>query len=188
LTQQRTRSAEVASTEIIKWFHALGLDHAQIAFAIKPSAEWHAMGADDIEWLFSANEGVAMQPLSKVASGGEIARVMLAIKATLSQRKSLPILILDEIDQGVSGEVGKKIGHVLKSMSAQMQLLTITHLAQIAGQADHQFKVAKQIIDGQTTTLVKPLFDDERIEELAEMISGKTKSEAALANARELLN
>jgi DNA repair protein RecN (Recombination protein N) len=164
------------------------LEQARIEFQLKPSAEWHALGGDEIDWLFSANAGVALQPLSKVASGGEISRVMLAIKATLSQRKALPILILDEIDQGVGGEVGKKIGQVLKAMSQCMQLLTITHLAQIAGQADHQFKVAKHIQNGQTTTTVRALNNDERIEELAEMISGKTKSEAALANARELLN
>lgn len=188
LTKQRNAAAKVAAREIEKWFKALGLDQATIAFHIKPSPEWHALGADEVDWLFSANTGVAMQPLSKVASGGEISRVMLAIKATLSQRRALPILILDEIDQGVSGEVGKKIGQVLKAMSASMQLLTITHLAQIAGQADHHFKVSKRLEAGQTTTQVEVLNNDQRIEELAEMISGKTKSEAALANARELLN
>lgn len=188
LTKQRGAASKLAGKEIEKWFKALGLEQARIEFQLKPSAEWHALGGDEIDWLFSANAGVALQPLSKVASGGEISRVMLAIKATLSQRKALPILILDEIDQGVGGEVGKKIGQVLKAMSQCMQLLTITHLAQIAGQADHQFKVAKHIHNGQTTTTVRALNNDERIEELAEMISGKTKSEAALANARELLN
>jgi DNA repair protein RecN (Recombination protein N) len=188
LTSNRIQSAQLASKEIERWFHALGLEQAHIQFNIKPSSEWHAFGGDEIEWLFSANQGVALQSLSKVASGGEISRVMLAIKATLSQRRSLPILILDEIDQGVSGEVGKKIGLVLKAMSSQMQLLTISHLAQIAGQADHQFKVAKHIEGGQTVTTVRALNEEERIAELAEMISGKTKSEAALANARELLN
>jgi DNA repair protein RecN (Recombination protein N) len=188
LTKQRTSAAKLASREIEKWFKELGLEQATITFDIKPSTEWHQLGADEIEWLFSANKGVALQPLNKVASGGEISRVMLAIKATLSQRRALPILILDEIDQGVSGEVGKKIGQVLKSMSQGMQLLTITHLAQIAGQAEHHFKVSKRIENGQTLTYVEALNNDDRITELAEMISGKTKSEAALANARELLN
>jgi DNA repair protein RecN (Recombination protein N) len=188
LTAQRKKSAAQAAGEIRTWFDALGLEQAKIEFIIKPSADYHGWGQDEIEWQFSANQGVPMQPLHKVASGGEISRVMLAIKATLSQRKSLPILILDEIDQGVSGEVGKKIGQVLKSMSSQMQLLTITHLAQIAGQADQQLKVSKRTSQGQTNTCVEHLSAEERIEELAEMISGKTKTEASLANARELLN
>jgi DNA repair protein RecN (Recombination protein N) len=186
-TSRKTIADQVAS-EIQKRLNALGMESAQMHFEIKPSNDYHKFGKDELEWSFTANPGMVPQPIHKVASGGEISRVMLAVKATLSQRHALPILVLDEIDQGVSGEIGKKIGLVLKEMSSQMQLLTITHLAQIAGQAQDHLKVYKKT-EGQTTiTKVERLDAAARVEELAEMISGKTKSEAALANAKELLN
>jgi DNA repair protein RecN (Recombination protein N) len=184
----RKAIADKVSSEIQKWFIALGMESAQMHFEIKPSPDYHKFGKDELEWSFTANPGMAPQPIHKVASGGEISRVMLAVKATLSQRRALPILVLDEIDQGVSGEVGKKIGLVLKEMSGQMQLLTITHLAQIAGQAQDHLKVYKTTEGHVTTTKVERLQPEARVEELAEMISGKTKSQAALANAKELLN
>jgi DNA repair protein RecN (Recombination protein N) len=112
---------------------------------------------------------------------------MLAIKASLSRHQKLPILILDEIDQGVSGEVGKKIGIILKQMSKEMQLLTITHLPQIAGYASQHLKVSKTTLEHTTTTMVSPLNQEERLSEIAEMLSGKDITKAALANARELL-
>jgi DNA repair protein RecN (Recombination protein N) len=188
LSDSRNAIADRVSNEIQKWFNALGMESAQMHFDIKPSNDYHKFGKDDLEWSFTANAGMAPQPIHKVASGGEISRVMLAVKATLSQRRALPTLVLDEIDQGVSGEIGKKIGHVLKEMSGQMQLLTITHLAQIAGQAQDHLKVYKKTEGQVTTTKVERLQAEARVEELAEMISGKTKSQAALANAKELLN
>jgi DNA repair protein RecN (Recombination protein N) len=125
--------------------------------------------------------------VKQVASGGEISRVMLALKAALSRHQQLPILILDEIDQGVSGEAGKKIGLILKEMSQSMQLLTITHLPQIAGLATYHYKVSKSVLGDNTQTTVTKLDDQGRIQELAEMLNGKDISEAALANARELM-
>jgi DNA repair protein RecN (Recombination protein N) len=148
----------------------------------------NSFGLDEVQMLFRANVGGALLPIKQVASGGEISRVMLAIKAAVAKHKQLPVLVLDEIDQGVSGEVGKKIGNVLKEMSSSMQLITITHLPQIAGKAQHHFKVFKEIEQNQTTTRVVNLHAEDRVRELAEMLSGKSITSAALANARELLD
>ena len=122
-----------------------------------------------------------------MASGGEISRVMLALKAVFSNHAALPTLILDEIDNGVSGEIGKRLGEVMKTMSRQTQLITITHLPQIAGKGDHHLKVFKTFDENSTSTSITVLDQQERIDELAEMLSGKNHSSAAKENARELL-
>lgn len=187
LSKSRIKAAEKTSQEVLHYFKALNLEHAEIKLDITPSTDFNGFGKDDIQFLFKANKGGQLLPVKQVASGGEISRVMLALKAALSKHQQLPILILDEIDQGVSGEAGKKIGLILKEMSSSMQLLTITHLPQIAGLAAHHFKVAKAV-NGQTTlTTVTQLNEEGRLNELAEMLNGKDISKAALANARELM-
>jgi DNA repair protein RecN (Recombination protein N) len=187
LYKSRIKAAEKTSQEVLHYFKALNLEHAEIRLDITPSAEFNAFGKDEIQFLFKANKGGQLLPVKQVASGGEVSRVMLALKAALSKHQQLPILILDEIDQGVSGEAGKKIGLILKEMSNSMQLLTITHLPQIAGLAHHHYKVAKSV-NGQTSvTTVTKLNEDGRLNELAEMLNGKEISKAALANARELM-
>lgn len=187
LSASRKKAASKAETEVKKYFEALSLEHAELKIELTEAADFNEYGKDEIQFLFRANKGGQLLPVKQVASGGEISRVMLALKASISQHKQLPVLILDEIDQGVSGEVGKKIGSVLKAMSTKMQLLTITHLPQIAGKAEHHMKVYKKTAANSTTTYVETLNEEDRINELAEMLSGKSYSKAAIENAKELM-
>ena len=138
--------------------------------------------------MFSANKGIVPQPLKKVASGGEFSRLMLVLKYYLAEKKSLPTIIFDEIDTGVSGEVSNKIAKIMQEMSKYMQVITITHLPQIASKGDSHFKVFKEEIDGVTTSNLKLLNQEQRIVEIAEMLSGKDVSESAIIHAKELLN
>ncbi len=188
ITASRVKAATAAMKEMKKYFVELSLDHAELMIDVSDSKEFNVFGKNDIAFLFRANKGGQLLPVKQVASGGEISRVMLAIKASISKHKKLPVLILDEIDQGVSGEVGKKIGTILKEMSGEMQLLAITHLPQIAGKATHQLKVYKSTDNTNTTTYVKEITGEERVNELAEMLSGKSVSKAAIENAKELMN
>ncbi len=188
ITTTRLKAAASAQKEVKRYFTELSLDHAELKIEITESKDFNSFGKNDISFLFRANKGGQLLPVKLVASGGEISRVMLAIKASISKHKKLPVLILDEIDQGVSGEVGKKIGAILREMSGEMQLLTITHLPQIAGKAEHHLKVFKTTSKNSTSTYVTELQGEERINELAEMLSGKDVSNAAIANARELMS
>jgi DNA repair protein RecN (Recombination protein N) len=187
LTDSRKKAATQAQEEVKKYFSELSLEHAELSIDITEADQFNSFGKDEIAFLFRANKGSKLQPIEKVASGGEISRVMLAIKASISKHKHLPVLILDEIDQGVSGEVGKKIGEILKEMSKETQLITITHLPQIAGKASQHLKVYKSNEGATTTTHVVLLNEEERINELAEMLSGKNISKAAIENAKELM-
>ena len=188
LDKARARGAKMAEKEMRGYFTQLSMEHAEVQLQLERKDEFDFWGRNQIAFLFKANKGGQFQPIQKVASGGEISRVMLAIKASISKHKRLPVLILDEIDQGVSGEVGLKIGAILKEMSASMQLVTITHLPQIAGKAEHHWKVAKEVRGEQTYTSVEVIHDEKRVNELAEMLGGKKLSAAALANAKELLS
>lgn len=187
ISADRKAAAVKAEKEVKRYFTDLSLDHAELKMEILPAQDFNAFGLDEIAFLFRANKGGALLPVKQVASGGEISRVMLAIKAAISSHKKLPVLILDEIDQGVSGEVGVKIGNILKEMSEDMQLLVITHLPQIAGKANNHLKVYKTTQGESTSTFVKEISGDDRINELAEMLSGKTITKAAMENARELM-
>ncbi|MFN5294182.1 MAG: DNA repair protein RecN [Flavobacteriales bacterium] len=187
LDKARSKGAKLAEKEMRAYFSQLSMEHAEVNFMVERKDEFDFWGRNQISFLFKANKGGQFLPIQKVASGGEIARVMLAIKASISKHKRLPVLILDEIDQGVSGEVGLKIGSILKEMSGTMQLISITHLPQIAGKAEQHWKVSKSVKGESTTTHVTLLAEEQRINELAEMLSGKKLSAASLANARELL-
>lgn len=187
ISRSRTKASISAEVEMKKYFAALSLDHAELKIDLVDTKDFNAFGKNEISFLFKANKGGQLLPVKQVASGGEISRVMLAIKASISKHKKLPVLILDEIDQGVSGEVGKKIGFILKEMSADMQLLAITHLPQIAGKAEHHLKVYKSSGKENTLTFVKELHGEDRVNELAEMLSGKDISKAAIENAKELM-
>jgi DNA repair protein RecN (Recombination protein N) len=188
LDRARAKGAKMAEKEMGGYFTQLSMEHAEVQLQLERKEDFDFWGRNQIAFLFKANKGGQFQPIHKVASGGEIARVMLAIKASISKHKRLPVLILDEIDQGVSGEVGLKIGAILKEMSASMQLIAITHLPQIAGKADYHWKVAKEVRDDQTYTSVEEIQEEKRVNELAEMLGGKKLSAAALANAKELLS
>jgi len=145
-------------------------------------------GIDDLQFLFSANKNSDLNEISKIASGGEISRVMLAIKSLITDIRSLPTIIFDEIDTGVSGEVAVNMGTILKDMSANMQIINITHLPQIAGKGQHHFKVFKKDDDNRTYTSIRELSQEERVDEIAQMLGGKGALDAARETARKLLN
>lgn len=166
----------------------LGMLQARFSIEVRPSDSYYQNGKDDLSFLFSANKGGQFGELKKVASGGELSRIMLAIKKVLSENSQLPTIIFDEIDTGVSGEISNKMASIMSVMSMYMQVITITHLPQIAAKGNQHFKVFKQDKNDTTVTQLKKLSEDERIVEIAEMLGGKDISESALSHARELLN
>lgn len=176
----------VASLE--KMLFSLGMPNARLQIVIEQSETFNLKGCDELQFLFSANKGMDLKPLKKGISGGELSRVMLAVKAVLSKHKKLPTLIFDEIDTGVSGDIALKMGGILKEMGNTMQLLSITHLPQIAGQGASHFKVFKTDKVGKTTTQIMALSQNERIVEIAEMLGGSQASATALDHAKNLLN
>lgn len=165
----------------------LAMPHAEMKIQLSEAGEPLQNGLDYIEFLFQANKGGELREISKVASGGEFSRLMLAIKSITSKLKSLPTIIFDEIDTGVSGDVANKMGDIMRGMGKSMQVFSITHLPQVAVKGNSQYKVFKTVSKNITSTQVKKLSEHERIEEIAKMLSGDKLSEAALANAKELL-
>nr|WP_298993817.1 DNA repair protein RecN [uncultured Polaribacter sp.] len=166
----------------------LGMQNARFSIIVNLKDSYFSNGKDELQFLFSANKGGSFGELKKVASGGELSRIMLAIKKILSENINLPTIIFDEIDTGVSGEISNKIATIMQQMSKQMQVITITHLPQIAAKGNNHYKVYKEDINNTTTTNLRLLNPDERIVEIAEMLSGKEFSETAITHAKELLN
>ena len=166
----------------------LGMQNARFSIKVTPQKKYYSNGKDEIEFLFSANKGGSFGDLKKVASGGELSRVMLSIKKILSENIKLPTIIFDEIDTGVSGEVSNRIASIMQQMSKNMQVITITHLPQIAAKGNTHYKVYKEELENITSTSLKVLNTDERIVEIAEMLGGKSISESAIIHAKELLN
>jgi DNA repair protein RecN (Recombination protein N) len=165
----------------------LGIPNSKFKVEISPLPSLGTHGMDNVSFLFTANKNGVLCEISKVASGGEMSRVMLSIKALISKSKALPTIIFDEIDAGVSGEIAERMGIILKEISLDMQVINITHLPQIAAKGDHHFLVYKQDSESETTTRLKLLSKSERIEELAKMLSGENITSAAILNAEELL-
>lgn len=167
----------------------VGMGNAQLKIALTPLADgkYKSSGADDIEFLFSANKGQALQAIRKVASGGELSRVMLAMKSLIAQTSALPTIIFDEIDTGISGEVALKVGEIMERLSQNMQVLAISHLPQIASKGPAHFKVFKQDEGEKTKTDIVLLSADERVVEIAQMLSGANPGESAMQHARELI-
>ncbi len=165
----------------------VGMPNAQLKIEITSQHVFNAHGIDEMRWLFSANKGGTFQEIRKSASGGELSRITLAIKSILAQYSKLPTLIFDEIDTGVSGEVAQKMGTIMQKMGENLQIISITHLPQIAAKGEHHFKVYKEIEENSTQTHIKELSPQERIDELAEMLGGKNKSDSAIAHAKVLL-
>ncbi|HKL72397.1 MAG TPA: DNA repair protein RecN [Marinilabiliaceae bacterium] len=187
LTQSRSKVFPIIQSTIETILQELGMPHGRFQIAHTLSDELKDSGADEIQFLFTANKNSTLSEINKVASGGEMSRLMLSIKSLLSSTKGLPTLIFDEIDTGVSGEIADKMGRIMQSMGHNIQLISITHLPQIAGKGAHHYKVFKNDESDQTVTEIKQLNDNERINEIAGMLSGSTVSEAALINARDLL-
>ena len=166
----------------------LGMPNAQFKFEINHQENYFSTGKDEIQLLFSANKGSDFGLLKKVASGGEMSRIMLAVKSVLSVDTKLPTIIFDEIDTGISGEIANKMAEIMKVMSKEMQILAITHLPQIAAKGQFHYKVFKTIKENTTISEIKLLNSNDRILEIAEMLSGKNMSESAVNHAKALLN
>lgn len=187
LSSARKKAISLAETEIAKTLQQVGMPNAKLSFAHQALATLNKDGLDDISLLFTANAGQAPAPVSKVASGGELSRLMLAIKALLAQHTALPTLIFDEIDTGISGETALKVGEVISKLGNDMQVLGITHLPQIAAKGSSHYFVYKNETNQKTTTSIRKLSPNERVEVIAEMLSGKNPGASALQNAKELL-
>jgi len=188
LSENRKKAIPVFTEQMVKILALLGMPDARFQLELIPVDTYLSHGKEKLNFAFSANQGSDFGTLKKVASGGELSRIMLSIKAILSQFKTLPTIIFDEIDTGVSGEIAYKIADIMDHMGKYMQVITITHLPQVAAKGAHHFKVFKETRDGSTFTQLKKLQQQERIEEVAQMLAGDDLSDTALQHAKELLN
>jgi DNA repair protein RecN (Recombination protein N) len=186
-TNRKKHFPELA-TKLQSVLKQLGLPNAAFDFKMSKTENFKISGTDAVAVYFKANKGTNFGLLKKVASGGEMSRILLAVKAVLARYKKLPTIIFDEIDTGVSGEIALQMAEILEQMSSKMQLISITHLPQIAAKGEHHFKVYKEEQENTTRTQIKPLTEEERIVEIAQMIGGKNITTTTLANAKELLN
>lgn len=187
LTQKRMKIAQVIQEQMRTRLIPLGMPNVCFIVELTDKKEPDPNGADNVTFLFSANKNGRLQPISSVASGGEIARVMLSIKAMIAGAAQLPTIIFDEIDTGVSGEIADKMASIMQEMGKHMQVISITHLPQIAAKGEVHYKVFKEDNETGTTSNIRRLEDSERIDEIAHMLSGATLTEAAINNAKELL-
>jgi DNA repair protein RecN (Recombination protein N) len=166
----------------------LGMPNASLKIELEKQKEFFVNGQDKLNWLLSANKGGSFNDIRKAASGGELSRIMLAVKSILATYSSLPTIIFDEIDTGVSGDIAQKMAGILQKMGNSMQVIAITHLPQIAGKGNSHFKIFKEDAAHSTITNITELRGEERVKELAMMLGGKNISDSAVAHAKALLN
>lgn len=188
LHDNRVEALPMLQQKLETYLSLLGLPNAKFKVEFTTSPTFKKSGTDSLAVYFTANKGGNFGLLKKVASGGEMSRIMLSVKALLSQYKKLPTIVFDEIDTGVSGEIALKMAYIMGEMSTQMQILSITHLPQIAAKGEQHIKVYKEDRQNTTVTHLKQLSQEERIVEIAQMIGGKNITDTTLANAKELLN
>ncbi len=188
LSDLRLKAVNGIEKQVKEMLSSLSMDNATFKIDVFPSQELSVSGFDQVRFMFSANKGGTLNELHKVASGGELSRLMLTLKALLADKKQLPTIIFDEIDSGVSGDVADKIGTILFNMGKSMQVITITHLPQMASKGEHHLFVYKKDADDKTVSYIKELNKDERITEIAKMLSTGNPTQSALVNAKELLN
>ena len=187
LTATRGKAAEIVEQSLTESLHTLGMPNVSIRFSLQPREVPASCGMDTPVFLFSANKNVPMQPVSEIASGGEIARVMLALKGLIARHKNLPTIIFDEIDTGVSGTMAERMAVMMGEIAKHCQVLCITHLPQIAAKGNAHFRVHKEENETGTTSHISRLSPEERVREIATMLSGAEISEAAVSNAKALL-
>lgn len=185
---RRAEAVQRLEPQIVSLLQKLGMPNVKFAIDMIPLNEFRSNGKDEIRMKFSANKNIAPQWLGEISSGGELSRVMLCLKYILTKNKSVHTIIFDEIDTGVSGEIADQMGSMMLDMSKDLQIITITHLPQIAVKAQNQFKVFKTETTETTTSSIEKLTEEQRVNEIAKMLSGKTITDAALNNARLLLN
>jgi DNA repair protein RecN (Recombination protein N) len=185
--EKRQEAIPILANRLITILESLGMPNVRFKIDVNPTSTYYQNGKDELQFLFSANKGTDFGLLKKVASGGEMSRIMLAVKAILAQYSKLPTLIFDEIDTGVSGEIANRMGEIMKEMSQKMQIFAITHLPQIAAKGSAHFKVSKATIGEDTQSELKLLSEEERVVEIAQMLSGTVVSDSALNHAKALL-
>lgn len=187
LSQNRKKSIPIFIKKIESLLHQLGLEKAKIEIELTNNQNFTNFGKENIQLLFQANSGFALKPIQTAISGGERSRVMLSIKKLMAENAELPTLILDEIDTGVSGKVAEEMGNVMKEMSENMQLIVITHLAQVAAKGNNNYKVIKRDVSGKTQSTIIPLSQQEKLQEIAQLLSGSVITDAAVSQAKELM-
>ncbi|MBB13167.1 MAG: DNA repair protein RecN, partial [Flavobacteriaceae bacterium] len=188
LHKKRETAIPVLCCEMEKIISKMGMKDARFKVKLTPSDNFLNYGKEQIEFLFSANLGANFKPIKKVASGGEMSRIMLSIKSILSRFKQLPTIVFDEIDTGVSGSTSNEIGNIMQQMSNYMQVFTITHLPQVAAKGKQHYRVYKEVNGPSIQTKIKDMNQEERVAELAQMLSGKDLTQTAFDHARQLLN
>ena len=188
ISEKRKKVIPIIEKEISGILHQLGMPNARYAIDHRTTEFLSTNGIDQVDFMFSANKNSRLQDLKKVASGGELSRVMLSLKSLIAKSVSMPTIIFDEIDSGVSGDIADRVGDIISKMSGSMQVINITHLPQIASKGNQHFLVYKTDEENITRTHLRLLGNDERVMEIAKMLSGKDLSEAAIENARILLN
>jgi len=186
--QEREKAIPVLIQKLEDSLGNLGMENTRFNFIIKHTNQYFQNGKDELQLFISANKGSNFGELKKIASGGELSRIMLSIKAILSEYLKLPTIIFDEIDTGVSGDVSQKMADIMQQMSVNMQVITITHLPQIAAKGKQHYKVYKEDIENNIVTKLKELSNNERIDEIAEMLGGKKITSTAIEHAKQLLN
>jgi len=186
LSAARHKQVKPLETKVNKLLTQVGVPNALLKVEIKP-VELNAFGSDSVEFLFDANKSGQFQPIRKVASGGELSRLMLSVKSLVAQSIDLPTLIFDEIDTGISGEAARQVGVIMKELAQKRQVISITHQPQIAGKADAHFFVYKEIVKDAVKTNIRQLSNEERITAIAKMLSGEKPTAAAMENAREMV-
>ena len=187
LSKNRKKSVPVFIKKVEVLLKQLGLEKAKIEVEFSDSQNFNQFGKENIQLLFQANSGFPLKPIQAAISGGERSRVMLSIKKLMAENAELPTLILDEIDTGVSGKVAEEMGNVMKEMAENMQLIVITHLAQVAAKGNNNYKVVKQDVSGKTQSNIISLNQDEKLQEIAQLLSGSKITEAAVLQAKELM-
>ena len=187
LTTARTQAGRMLEEQLLPILSQVGMASAKIVVDITPATDFGPLGHDNVRLLFNANQGGTLRPLAEVASGGELSRLMLAIKSVVTRRSLLPTIIFDEIDSGVSGDISMAVGDIMHRMAQHMQVVAISHLPQIAAKASQHLKVAKALEDSRTISRIRQLSPEERVHEIAVMLSSNPPTTAALQTARELM-
>ena len=188
LSTKRQEGAKDFAGSVLQKLKQLGMQDSNFVVSISKKDKFTSTGRDNVQLLFNANKGIEPGEISKIASGGELSRLMLAIKSLINQKQMLPTVIFDEIDSGVSGDIAGKVGKIMKEMANKHQIITITHLPQIASKAKNHYKVFKVLNDDSTNTTIEMLSEEGRVEELATMLSSERVTETAMNVAREMIN
>ncbi len=187
LTLQRQKVLASFEKRVIDMLHEVGIPNAGFSILLEKTEDFNEFGADKIQFLFTANKNMALQDIARVASGGELSRLMLCVKSLMSDSTGLPTIIFDEIDTGVSGEIAERVGNIINRMAEKMQIINITHLPQVASKGKYHYLVYKTDNEKTSVTHMKLLTPEERHIEIAKMLSGEEITNAALENARALL-